>query len=450
MTTQELRDKRGIEVSAMQGIVKAAEAEDRPLNETEQDTFDGHETAIGSIDGRLKVLASIDAVDTADDAPRPKASRGGAVHADSDIHVGPDNVLADPSRGFKSAGDFYRVAYAAFNGGGVPDRLRPLAAATGMSQTVGADGGFAIPPSFSTTIWDGLNNEADSLFAATDQYDVEGESLTFNANAETSRATGSRYGGVNGYWINEADQITSSIPKLRQLKLEPHEIAVLIYQTDKLIKNSGNALGQFLSRAATEEIVFLTNDAIVNGSGAGKPVGLLKGTAGTSSPRVAVAKETGQSAATVVHANIVKMFSRMHHRARNAPGTAWYINQDIEPQLHTMTLSVGASGLPSYMPPGGLSGAPYATLMGKPVIPIEYCATLGTEGDIILANLGYYATGTQGGVESAVSMHLRFDYKETAFRFCFAVDGQPWMLLPLTPFKGSNTLSPFVTLATRA
>lgn len=50
-----------------------------------------------------------------------------------------------------------------------------------------------------------------------------------------------------------------------------------------------------------------------------------------------------------------------------------------------------------------------------------------------------------------MSIHLRFDYGETAFRFMFEIDGQPWIAEPLTPFKGSaNTLSPFVTLATRA
>jgi hypothetical protein len=38
-----------------------------------------------------------------------------------------------------------------------------------------------------------------------------------------------------------------------------------------------------------------------------------------------------------------------------------------------------------------------------------------------------YAAGVQGGVQAAVSMHLRFDYFEQAFRFMFAVDGQPWL-----------------------
>lgn len=39
---------------------------------------------------------------------------------------------------------------------------------------------------------------------------------------------------------------------------------------------------------------------------------------------------------------------------------------------------------------------------------------------------------------------------EQAFRAFYRVDGQAVPRAALTPFKGSNTLSPFVVLATRA
>ena len=80
----------------------------------------------------------------------------------------------------------------------------------------------------------------------------------------------------------------------------------------------------------------------------------------------------------------------------------------------------------------------------------EYSQTVGDVGDIMLGNLGFYAVGVQGSIESAMSMHLRFNFAEMALRFMFAVDGQPWIQTAKTPAKGSNTLSPFVTLANRA
>jgi HK97 family phage major capsid protein len=361
----------------------------------------------------------------------------------TDIH---DRILDDPQLGFRGLGDFAMSVRGAVTGQ-FDDRLhviREVGAATGMNQAISADGGFLVPPAYSNKIWDGVSSPAESLLARTDNYTVTGESLTFNANAETSRANGSRWGGVRSYWIAEADQVTASRPKFRQVKIEPHQLAVLIYVTDKLLNNAAVALEQYLTRAATDEINFDVGDALINGVGAGKPVGILQ-----SGCLVSVAKETGQAAATIVYENVSKMYMRMHARSRVR--ASWFINQDTEDQLRQMTIAVGTGGQPVYLPAGGASGQPYGTIFGRPVVPLEYCATLGTVGDIILADWGAYCSGTRGGVNSAASIHLKFDYLETAFRFVYEVDGQPWLASAITPFKGtSNTLSPFVALATRS
>ena len=128
----------------------------------------------------------------------------------------------------------------------------------------------------------------------------------------------------------------------------------------------------------------------------------------------------------------------------------WLINQDVEPQLNQMSLQIGTGGVPVYLPPGGLSETPFARLLGRPVIPVEYCATLGTVGDILLVNLAEYLMIDKGGLQQATSMHLRFDYSETAFRFTYRADGSPTWHSALTPFKGTQTRSPFISLATRA
>jgi HK97 family phage major capsid protein len=128
----------------------------------------------------------------------------------------------------------------------------------------------------------------------------------------------------------------------------------------------------------------------------------------------------------------------------------WLINQDVGPQLHLMTLGIGTAGQVVYMPPGGLSSAPYATLMGAPVIETEWNATLGTVGDILLVDMSQWVSISKGGMESATSMHVYFTTDEQAFRTTFRVDAQPWWASVLTPFKGSNTQAPAISLATRA
>ncbi len=140
--------------------------------------------------------------------------------------------------------------------------------------------------------------------------------------------------------------------------------------------------------------------------------------------------------------------------ARMFPGSMskaiWLVNQDILPQLYTMSIAVGTGGAPVFMPAGGLSQSPYNTLLGRPVIPIEQCATLGTVGDIIFADMSGYLLAVKGGIESAMSIHVKFDYDESVFRFVMRVDGQPERASALTPYKGSNSLSHFVALATRS
>jgi len=358
-----------------------------------------------------------------------------------------DNVQDDPRRGFRSMGDFGDLVARASNpsanlAGDDRQRLFIGAAATGMSQGVGADGGFLVPPEFSTQIWDGMNQSPENLLSLCDVYTVDGESLTFNANAETSRATGSRWGGVRSYWIAEAAQIANSKPTFRQVKLEPQQLAVLCYATDKLLR-SAQALDQYLTRAASDEIMWEVNEAIIAGNGVGKPLGILN-----SPALVSVAKESNQAADTIVKANVDKAWSRMHPRSR--AGARWFNNVDTEPQLENLSMNVGTGGVPVYLPPGGIADTPNARLKGRQVLTIEHCPTLGDLGDLILADLSAYAVGVKGGVEAAMSMHLRFDYAENAFRFMFAVDGQPWLASAITPAKGAATLSPFVAVAERA
>ncbi len=105
------------------------------------------------------------------------------------------------------------------------------------------------------------------------------------------------------------------------------------------------------------------------------------------------------------------------------------------------------------MPAGGLSGQPYGTLFGRPVLAIEQAATLGTQGDIVFADLtNGYILAEKGGIQQDMSVHVQFVYDESVFRFVLRVDGQPVRAAALTPYKGgaSYTQSHFVALDTRS
>ena len=97
-----------------------------------------------------------------------------------------------------------------------------------------------------------------------------------------------------------------------------------------------------------------------------------------------------------------------------------------------------------------MSAAPFGTLLGRPILPLEQCQTVGTVGDIMLADWRQYLIIEKGGIEAASSIHVEFLTDQTVFRFILRMDGQPMRNAALTPFKGTLTQSSFVTLATRA
>lgn len=337
------------------------------------------------------------------------------------------------------------VMQAALPGGHVDPRLLNVRAATGLNETVPSEGGFLVQQDFSSTLLQEVF-QTGILASKCKRVTISGNanSIKINGIDETSRAS-TRYGGIVGYWEEEAAEKTASKPKFRRIELSLKKLIGLCYATDELL-NDATALESVIRTGFVSEFGFLLDDAIINGTGAGQPLGILN-----SGCLVSVGKETGQTAATVVAENVIKMYSRIFASSR--PSAVWLINQNIEPQLFTMSLAVGTGGVPIYMPAGGLSGQPYGTLFGRPVIAIEQAATLGTQGDIILADLqNGYILAEKGGIESAMSIHVAFLTDQSVFRFVLRVDGQTVRASALTPYKGgaSYTQSHFVALDSRS
>ncbi|MCE5192091.1 MAG: phage major capsid protein [Actinomycetia bacterium] len=322
-------------------------------------------------------------------------------------------------------------------------RNRIMAAASGMNEGLPAEGGFMVGTDFASGMVRRVYDNSQVVNRCS-KLTISGTSNSIKINGidETSRATGSRWGGVRGYWIEEAGTLTGSKPKFRQIELLLKKQAVLYYATDEVLQDA-TALEQNANMVVSGEIQFLLQDAIINGNGAGKPLGILQGPC-----LVSVDAEPGQEADTIVFQNISKMWARCWAGSR--ANSIWLINQEIEPQLDLLSIPVGTGGAPVYMPPGGLADSPYGRLKGRPVVPIEQCAALGDAGDIILADLGQYQLADKGGVQMASSMHVEFLTDQMVFRFIYRVDGQPLWHSALTPYKGAGTLSPFVTLAARA
>jgi HK97 family phage major capsid protein len=346
-------------------------------------------------------------------------------------------------RPFADIGDFC-VSVHGERGGNRDVRLSPQAAATGMGSSIDSEGGYLIPAPLASSILGRVYDIGQIIQRVNTTPISNGNGMTFKTVDESSRVDGSRKGGVQAYWMDEAEAFTSSKLKFRDMELKVKKIGALMYATEELLSDA-SAITAEINKEVPEELAFKVEDSILFGNGAGKPKGIIQSSG--SSALITVAKETGQAAATILHKNIRKMWARMP--ARNRKNAVWLVNQDVEEQLGDMVFPIGTAGQmsPLYKEPAGDG---FGTIKGRPVIPVEYCETLGTAGDIILVDFSEYKMITKGGIKAAQSMHVKFLQEEMAFRFSWRVDGQPTWDKTLTPYKGTIVQSPYVRLATRS
>ena len=413
--------KRNELKSQAQALLDTAGKENRPLSDEEREKLSDLKAKIANWDETISEMAEM----LEDSAP---------------VDV-PVNRADAPSSGNKGRfANFGEQLIAVYNAA-QPNRPvideRLLNSASGANESVPSDGGFLVQTDFATEL---LKNAYETGILAPKckkiPISTNANGLKINALDDSSRANGARWGGIQTYWENEADQLIASKPKFRTMDLSLKKLTGLCYATDELLQDA-SALQSVITQGFAEEFGFKIDDVILNGTGSGQPLGILN-----SPALVTVEKENGQTDKITVE-NLIKMWSRCWGRSRS--NAVWYINQELEPYLYTLTVG----DKPVYIPAGGLSEKPYGTLFGRPVVPLEQCSAAGSVGDIILGDLSQYLLIDKGGINAASSIHVRFLYDESVFRFIYRVDGQPIWNKPITPYKGSSTLSPFVTLAAR-
>ncbi len=332
--------------------------------------------------------------------------------------------------GFNNFGEFLGAVKDASNGKFDP-RFK-----NAMFERQGEDGGFLVPEEQLTEVTKKLQSD-ESLLAKTKQFSVSGNSLSLPTD-ETAPWSG----GVAVNWASEGGQYSASKSKIGMANLKLHKLTALVTISDELLDDSV-ALESYIKTMAPEAIMHKVNSAIIAGNGVGKPMGILN-----AGFKIAVAKESSQTAATIVAKNVIKMYSSLIPAAR--AGAVWYINAGCEEQLRMMKDDLGNF---IYLAPGSqMNQSVYGMLLGLPVVPlIGSMPALGDEGDIILANLSYYYTITkQGGMKQAVSSHLYFDRDLQAYKFSLRLDGQCPFKSPVVTEFGNHSMSAIVTLAVRA
>ena len=335
---------------------------------------------------------------------------------------------------FKSFGDFLQsMAPNTIASRGIDARLKVL------GEGAGDQGGFLVPDAFTTQLLS-LALEDAVVRPRAFRMPMSSLNLSMPSIVDTTHAT-NVFGGVQAYWTPESGSYTSSEPSFGRVTLTAKKLTAYTSAANELLADSAISLEALLMRIFPQAISYFEDDAFINGVGGGQPVGILNADA-----LVTVAKETGQAATTITAENIDKMYSRMLPSSRSR--AVWVAHPDTLPQIVALSRSVGTGGSAVMM--SNMAGSAPASLYGRPLIVSEKCQTLGTAGDIFFVDFGYYVVADRQSLSMASSPHVRFQNDETVWRFTSRLDGRPWLESALTPRNGSNTLSPFVNLATRS
>jgi HK97 family phage major capsid protein len=386
------------------------------------------------------------------------------------VRAGEPRAAKDPAKGFGSPRDF---VLAVIENSGLRDRsdvqderLRPLAmfdkddkmAASELAfllpaaftpaqlrAAAGADeqgtyadpyGGFAVP----TTRLPGIKTipfEGDPTAGRTTNVPMATPQIEINARTDKDHST-SVSGGLIVTRKPETKAATASRMATELVTMKATSLFGLSYITEELLTDSPVSFAALVAQGFSDQFPAHILNEKLNGKGGFEMEGILN-----AACRVTVAKETGQAADTIVFDNVSKMAARMW----GFGNSIWVANHDTRPQLCKIALPIGTGGVAMYQP-SEREGFP-DMLWGRPVFYTEFAAKLGDVGDLILWNPTQYLEGLYQPLQSAESVHVRFENHERVLKFWLRNAGASWWRSALTPAKSAETLSPIVLLAAR-
>jgi len=301
-----------------------------------------------------------------------------------------------------------------------------------FSSTVPSEGGFLIPEQLRSELLR-VSLETSIVRPRARVIPMETLRVPFPAIDSTSNVS-SVYGGIVGYWTEEGAALTASQASFGRIVLDAKKLTAYTEVPNELISDSITSFQAFIDEIFPEALGFYEDDAFINGSGVGMPLGFLNGSALVTFDRAA--------GSAIAWADVVGMYARMLPSSLNR--AVWIASIDTFPALAQMTIA-GAT-IPLWLT--GMQGiqAPTLSLLGRPVIFTEKVPGIAAAKCLNFVDLGFYLVGDRQVMSAMSSPHFKFQNDQTAYRIIERVDGRPWLNSAITPKNTGPTLSPFVTL----
>ena len=435
-TIRVLREKRDAKIEEIDKLLKFAVEEGRGLSDEEKEKHLSLNKEIDSLEDLIK------------DVEKSEKRKAEFSRSSVDVKVTREDKC-DEQGNYRGYGEFSKGGMGQFladvatfaKSGSMPTKLKELRLAQGASEGVGQDGGFLPPADFVNEL-ESSAIKAGKIASQCRTVQTSKPYVTINLLDETSRATGSRYGGVQAYRRKEAASVTASKPKYRQVNQKVEAIEAVYYATDEL-EMDAPFLQSFVAPAFAEEIAWKLDDEIIRGDGNGACLGILN-----APTTISIAKESSQTADTLVYENIDKMLDRMLVNSRQR--AQFYSHADCWQQLRNMVKSGSNSDFLMFSPLGGFGAQQFEQMVGRPINTVEQASALGDKGDFIFADFGRYLLIRRSGVTQKESSHVAFLTSEMVYKWTSRIIGQPIDNAPLTDAYGTNTRSAFIVVADRA
>jgi HK97 family phage major capsid protein len=457
---RELECDREAKREAVKTILAGAARAKRPLDDDERERAARLTDELDALEGTIRAEQKV--LDwNRDQAPAVRWPDGaGPLHrgaiADDDapalaLPKLPERTRAKlaafAGRSSAPAGDrrahFAAVVRAAYGG----DPFTPLLDAG--NEAVGSEGGFALRDDMAAeifvraaeeSVWMRIGARVETMISDTRRVvalDDDDESGDHEANLKAE-------------WVAEGSTATPQMMLIREVMLHANKLLVYAACSNELGDDAPNYLDA-LEGALVRSISKKFDRAVLSGSGAGQPLGLLNAAA-----TVEVAKTVDGdpgTTGTFTFRHACGMWSRL------APGSHerayWLMHPTVLPQALTMSVKVvnqagndfvGGYASPAVFAPGGPTGY---QLLGRPVVITGRVKVLSSKGDVILVDPTQVAIGIRRDITIDRSPHALFSSDQLAIRGKLRGDALPLWETARTLQEGTDKVSPYVVLAAR-
>ena len=247
MTIIEMREKRTKLLATMDGFLETHRNEKGVLSAEDDATYAGMEKDLASLSNEIKRMERREAIDA--DLAKPVST------PITNQPMGGKATGEQPKTG--RASDEYRE--------GMLKALRTnfRIISNVLSEGIDADGGYLVPEEYDSRLIESL--EEDNVFRRLGTTITTAGERKINIAATKPAAA----------WIDEGEALTFGDATFAQINLDAHKLHVAVKVTEELLYDNAFGLEAYILRQFSKALANAEEDAFLNGTGVGQPLGLL-------------------------------------------------------------------------------------------------------------------------------------------------------------------------------